>query len=64
MTQLDHANIVRNPDARAYRLLIDKNLAPSLAAALSGDPVACRMILGALTPGPVAARLSGSRRRG
>lgn len=63
MTHVNYANSVRNPDPRAYRLLIDKNLAPSLALALSADPACCRAVLGDLMPGSIVPRSSGARRR-
>jgi hypothetical protein len=62
MTLIIHANSVRNPDPRIVRLLIDKNLAPELAARIAGDPGASRHVLGALMPGEIVRR-TGSRRR-
>ena len=64
MAHVSHANVVRNtdlsPDPRAYRLLIDRNLAPDLAAAIASSPIMCRRMLGDLNPGPIETR---ARRR-
>lgn len=64
MTQINDANANRNSDLfpRAYRLLIDRNLAPQTAAMIAGDPLACRRVLGALNPERVACRPAARRR--
>lgn len=37
-------------NARTYRLLIDRNFAPSLAKSIANDPPLCRRVLGELMP--------------